>query len=56
MDDETNEQCFGVIPTIVAKCGSYLKEEGTACTATLELGQNENNLPKGIGRFSKTND
>jgi hypothetical protein len=29
MDDETNEQCYGVIPTIVAKCGSFLKEEGT---------------------------
>lgn len=28
MDDETNEQCYGVIPTIVAKCGSFLKEEG----------------------------
>jgi hypothetical protein len=30
MDDETNEQCYGVIPTIIAKCGSFLKEEGTA--------------------------
>ncbi|KAI8578349.1 hypothetical protein K450DRAFT_272959 [Umbelopsis ramanniana AG] len=28
MDDETHEQCYGVIPTIVAKCGSFLKEEG----------------------------
>lgn len=30
MDDDTNEQCYGVIPTIIAKCGSFLKEEGTA--------------------------
>ncbi|KAG2184394.1 hypothetical protein INT43_000303 [Umbelopsis isabellina] len=28
MDDDTNEQCYGVIPTIIAKCGSFLKEEG----------------------------
>lgn len=27
IDDETKSQCFGYIPTIVAKCGSFLKEE-----------------------------
>ncbi|KAG2208071.1 hypothetical protein INT47_010433 [Mucor saturninus] len=27
IDDVTNTQCFGVIPTIIAKCGSFLKEE-----------------------------
>ncbi|KAL7309697.1 GTPase activating protein (GAP) for Rho1p [Mucor circinelloides] len=27
IDDVTETQCFGVIPTIIAKCGSFLKEE-----------------------------
>ncbi|OZJ02881.1 hypothetical protein BZG36_03794 [Bifiguratus adelaidae] len=33
VDDETGQQCFGVIPTIVAKCGSFLKDQGK-CTFT----------------------
>ncbi|KAI9301892.1 Rho GTPase activation protein, partial [Cunninghamella echinulata] len=28
IDGHTGVQCFGVIPTIIAKCGSFLKEEG----------------------------
>lgn len=28
IDDYTGSQCYGVVPTIVAKCGSFLKEEG----------------------------
>ncbi|OBZ88445.1 Rho-GTPase-activating protein 5 [Choanephora cucurbitarum] len=27
IDDTTGTQCFGVIPTIIAKCGAFLKEE-----------------------------
>ncbi|KAI8642975.1 Rho GTPase activation protein [Parasitella parasitica] len=27
IDDVTETQCFGAIPTIIAKCGSFLKEE-----------------------------
>ncbi|RCH79620.1 hypothetical protein CU098_004135 [Rhizopus stolonifer] len=27
IDDLTGGQCFGVIPTVVAKCGAFLKEE-----------------------------
>lgn len=28
IDDRTGKQCFGRIPIVVAKCGSFLKEEG----------------------------
>jgi hypothetical protein len=28
IDDNTGSECYGIVPTIVAKCGSYLKEEG----------------------------
>lgn len=28
IDDLSGIQCFGCIPTIIAKCGSFLKEEG----------------------------
>lgn len=28
IDDRTSKQCFGRIPIVVAKCGSFLKEEG----------------------------
>ncbi|ORZ10396.1 Rho GTPase activation protein [Absidia repens] len=28
IDDHTGSQCYGLVPTIVAKCGSFLKEEG----------------------------
>ena len=28
IDDRTGKQCFGVIPTVIAKCGSFLKDEG----------------------------
>ncbi|ORZ02355.1 Rho GTPase activation protein [Syncephalastrum racemosum] len=27
-DERNGQRCYGVIPTIVAKCGSFLKEEG----------------------------
>ncbi|KAG2222672.1 hypothetical protein INT45_013486 [Circinella minor] len=27
-DDKSGERCYGIIPTIIAKCGSFLKEEG----------------------------
>jgi hypothetical protein len=27
-DDRTGETCNGLIPTVVAKCGAFLKEEG----------------------------
>ena len=33
-DDTTGQQCFGQIPCIVAKCGAYLKDQGTlVCNA-----------------------
>ncbi|KAI8149330.1 Rho GTPase activation protein [Fennellomyces sp. T-0311] len=28
VDAKTGKRCYGIIPTIIAKCGSYLKEEG----------------------------
>ncbi|KAI9491634.1 Rho GTPase activation protein [Zychaea mexicana] len=28
IDDRSGKQCFGVIPTVIAKCGSFLKDEG----------------------------
>ncbi|CAO3622619.1 unnamed protein product [Cunninghamella blakesleeana] len=28
IDDHTGVQCYGVIPTVIAKCGSFLKEDG----------------------------
>src|SRR5947208_508055 len=28
IDDTTGQQCYGYIPTIVAKCGSFLKDQG----------------------------
>lgn len=28
-DDACGQQCFGQIPCIVAKCGAYLKDQGT---------------------------
>lgn len=28
IDDRTGSVCNGLIPTIIAKCGAYLKDEG----------------------------
>lgn len=28
MDDRTGNTCNGLIPTIIAKCGAFLKDEG----------------------------
>ena len=27
-DDKSDKRCYGIVPTIIAKCGSFLKEEG----------------------------
>ncbi|KAI8384502.1 Rho GTPase activation protein [Radiomyces spectabilis] len=37
IDDDTGAQCFGVVPTIIAKCGSFLKEEGMAVEGIFRL-------------------
>ncbi|KAI8388233.1 Rho GTPase activation protein [Radiomyces spectabilis] len=37
IDDITGIQCFGVIPTVVAKCGSFLKEEGLTVEGIFRL-------------------
>ncbi|KAI8099058.1 Rho GTPase activation protein [Halteromyces radiatus] len=36
-DDITNTPCMAVIPTIVAKCGSYLKEQGLTVEGIFRL-------------------
>jgi hypothetical protein len=36
LDDESGERLTGYIPIIVAKCGSYLKEEGLCGRITVE--------------------
>lgn len=28
LDERTNNQCNAIIPTIIAKCGAFLKEKG----------------------------
>ncbi|SAL99719.1 hypothetical protein [Absidia glauca] len=37
IDDYTGSQCYGVVPTIVAKCGSFLKEEGLMAEGIFRL-------------------
>ncbi|KAI8093264.1 Rho GTPase activation protein [Halteromyces radiatus] len=37
IDDHTGSQCYGIIPTIVAKCGSFLKEEGMTTEGIFRL-------------------
>lgn len=38
IDSNTERRCYGVIPTIIAKCGSFLKEEGTRCHVENSMG------------------
>ncbi|KAI8141037.1 Rho GTPase activation protein [Fennellomyces sp. T-0311] len=37
IDDRSGRQCFGVIPTVIAKCGSFLKDEGLAAKGIFRL-------------------
>ncbi|KAG2219891.1 hypothetical protein INT45_001636, partial [Circinella minor] len=37
MDDRTGKQCFGAIPTVIAKCGSFLKDEGLSSKGIFRL-------------------
>ncbi|OAD75300.1 hypothetical protein PHYBLDRAFT_38351 [Phycomyces blakesleeanus NRRL 1555(-)] len=37
IDNHLGVQCFGIIPTIIAKCGSYLKEEGLTTEGIFRL-------------------
>ncbi|KAG0166872.1 hypothetical protein DFQ30_006627 [Apophysomyces sp. BC1015] len=40
IDDRTGIQCFGVIPIVVAKCGSFLKEEGLTVQGIFRMSGN----------------
>ncbi|KAF7724428.1 hypothetical protein EC973_001092 [Apophysomyces ossiformis] len=40
IDDRTGTQCFGVIPIVIAKCGSFLKEEGLTVQGIFRLSGN----------------
>ncbi|ORX57042.1 Rho GTPase activation protein [Hesseltinella vesiculosa] len=44
IDDHTGEQRFGLIPTIIAKCGSFLKEEGLAVEGIFRLPGNSKRI------------
>ncbi|KAI9273030.1 Rho GTPase activation protein [Phascolomyces articulosus] len=37
IDDRTGKQCFGAIPTVIAKCGSFLKEEALSSKGIFRL-------------------
>ncbi|CAO3635970.1 unnamed protein product [Cunninghamella echinulata] len=37
IDEETNSPCVAVIPTVIAKCGSYLKEHGLTVEGIFRL-------------------
>ncbi|CAO3596743.1 unnamed protein product [Absidia cylindrospora] len=44
IDDHSGSQCYGVVPTIVAKCGSFLKEEGIMIEGIFRLPGNARRL------------
>ncbi|KAL1933597.1 hypothetical protein VTP01DRAFT_7687 [Rhizomucor pusillus] len=56
LDAKTGKPCYGVIPTVIAKCGSYLKEEGLMVEGIFRLSGSAKRISKLQAVFDETSD